>query len=388
MSNQDIRFDLNRGETQLWAGVPRQGIVLGPLDIFVVPFGIVWTAFAAFWEMSVVRSKGPLFMQAFGAGFILIGCFFTVGRLVAAALRRRRTVYGLTSDRVIIANGSGVPTSLPLATLGEVSVVEAADGTGNIAFGVPAAAATMFVSMPSMNTVQLPMFEMIPDARNVCARIQEAQKAAKARGAAAVDTSSPSPAAVPFMQPIPPGRPTFIRFAFLLMFGGIGSFFAYQGAAEWYAGVQSASWPTAAGTVLDARLASSSGTGRNSGPRYSAHVSYMYNVGGRSFVGDNLSFGHITVGSGARGAQRLLSQYRRGTVVAVHYDPTVPERSVLQAGWTWGSVMIAAMGAFFALLGLAIFRGLGRPGRPQANRPPVAEPVRMSRQQGAARLTE
>lgn len=384
MANQDIRFDLNRGETQLWAGTPRQGIVLGPLDLFVVPFGIVWTAFAVFWEMSVVRSKGPLFMQAFGAGFMLIGCFFTFGRLVAAARRRRRTVYGLTSDRIIIANGPGAPISLPLATLGEVSVVEAADGTGNVAFGVPAAVTTMFVSMPSMNAVQLPMFEMIPDARNVCTQIQEAQKAAKARDSAGVDTSPPSPAALPFTQPNPPGRPTLTRFAFLLMFGGLGSFFAYQGLADWYAGVRSTTWQTAAGTVLDTRLASGSGSGRNSGPQYSAHVAYMYNVGGRSFVGDRLSFGRLTRGSGYGDSQALLKRYRRGIVVSVHYDPARPERSVLEPGWTWGSVLMAAMGTLFALLGLAIFRGLGRPPEPQSDRPPVVELLRMRREQQRA----
>jgi uncharacterized protein DUF3592 len=386
VSCQDIRFDLNRGETQLWAGTPRQGIVLGPLDFVVVPFGIMWTAFAAFWEMSVVRSKGPLFMQAFGAGFIAIGCFFTFGRLVTAARRRRRTVYGLTSDRVIIANGSGAPTSLPLATLGEVSVVEAADGSGNIAFGVPAAITTMFVSMPSMARAQFPMFEMIPDARNVCTQIQEAQKAAKARGGSAVETSPPSPAVSSFPKPTPTGLLTLIRFAFLLMFGGLGSFFAYQGAADWYAGVLSSTWQTAAGTVLDTRLVSSSGSGRNSGTRYSAHVAYMYNVGGQSFVGDKLSFGRLTRGSGYDDSQRLLQRYRRGTVVTIHYDPMRPERSVLEPGWTWGSVMMAAMGTLFALLGLAIFRRLGRPTRPQANRPPVGELLRMSRQQGAARV--
>lgn len=68
MSNQDIRFDLNRGETQLWAGAPRQGFVLGPLDLFVIPFGLMWTAFAVFMETSIVRANGPLFMRLFGVG--------------------------------------------------------------------------------------------------------------------------------------------------------------------------------------------------------------------------------------------------------------------------------------------------------------------------------
>lgn len=387
MSNQDIRFDLNRGETQLWAGAPRQGFVLGPLDLFVIPFGLMWTAFAVFMETSIVRANGPLFMRLFGVGFILIGCFFTFGRLVADARRRRRIVYGVTSDRVIIANGSS-SRSVPLGALGEVSVVEAADGTGNIAFGVPAAFATMFVSMPSINAVQLPMFEMVSEARRVCTQIQEAQKAAKMEGPVATDASSSAPASAPITQLTPPGRPIFTRFAFLVMFGGLGSFFAYQGAADWYAGVQSASWQTAAGTVLDARLATSSGTGRNSGTHYSPHISYTYNVGGRSFVGDQLSFGRLTRGSGYGDAQQVLKRYRRGTIVAVHFDPARPERSVLQPGWTWGSVFMAAMGTIFALLGLAIFRGLGRTPRPQADRPSMAELLRIRRQQARGTVIE
>lgn len=56
------------GETQLWAGTPRQGIVLGPLDLFVIPFGLMWTAFAVFMETSIVRANGPLFMRLFGVG--------------------------------------------------------------------------------------------------------------------------------------------------------------------------------------------------------------------------------------------------------------------------------------------------------------------------------
>lgn len=387
MSNQDIRFDLNRGETQLWAGAPRQGFVLGPLDLFVIPFGLMWTAFAVFMETSIVRANGPLFMRLFGVGFILIGCFFTFGRLVADARRRRRIVYGVTSDRVIIANGSS-SRSVPLGALGEVSVVEAADGTGNIAFGVPAAFATMFVSMPSINAVQLPMFEMVSEARRVCTQIQEAQKAAKMEGPVAADASSSALASAPITQLTPPGRPIFTRFAFLVMFGGLGSFFAYQGAADWYAGVQSASWQTAAGTVLDARLATSSGTGRNSGTHYSPHISYTYNVGGRSFVGDQLSFGRLTRGSGYGDAQQVLKGYRRGTIVAVHFDPARPERSVLQPGWTWGSVFMAAMGTIFALLGLAIFRGLGRTPRPQADRPSMAELLRIRRQQARGTVIE
>lgn len=383
MSNQDIRFDLNRGETQLWAGVPRQGIVLGPLDIFVVPFGIMWTAFAVFWEMSVVRSKGPLFMQAFGAGFILIGCFFTFGRLVAAALRRRRTVYGLTSDRVIIANGSAAPTSLPLATLGEVSVVEAADGTGNIAFGVPAAVTTMFVSMPSMNSVQLPMFEMIPDARQVYDKIREAQQAA-ARGGSVSEPPLTTPAATPPAAMAPAGRPVVFRFLFNAMFVGVGGFFAYKGAADVYAGLQSTNWPSTSGTVLDARMTVQHGTGNSSGTTYRAHVSYMYAVAGRSFVGDQISFDHVTIGGGSDQAARQLEKYRRGTRVEVRYDPANAGRAVLETGWAWGGLSMAALGFVFALVGLGMFRLMGR--AQQTTRPPVSDQLAMRRRQPGLKL--
>lgn len=31
-----------------------------------------------------------------------------------------------------------------------------------------------------------------------------------------------------------------------------------------------------------------------------AEVSYMYSVSGRSFIGNQISFGHLTVGTGSR----------------------------------------------------------------------------------------
>lgn len=383
MSNQDIRFDLNRGETQLWAGAPRQGFRLRPADILMLPFGIMWTGFAVYWETMVVRSNGPFFMQLWGIPFILIGVYMILGRFIADARRLRNTVYGLTSDRVIIS-AEGNTLSLPLSSLGDVSLVERPDGSGTIVFGASADAAAMLVRMPSMGPVVPPAFEMIPDANAVYAKLRDAQQAAKQSTPNGGTTASAAAPASSFVATTRPARQSGFRALFLLMFAGAGGFFAYKGAADVYAGIESANWPSTGGTVLDSRMATHRGSGRNGGTTYSADVSYMYSVSGRSFIGNQIAFGHLTLGTGSRQTARQLAKYARGARVDVHYDAAHPERAVLEAGWTGGSVFMAVLGSVFVLVGVGAYRLIGR--AQQGTRPPVSDMLAMRRQDRASNV--
>jgi hypothetical protein len=178
MTTTSIQFSLDRGERQLWAGVPRQGLVLRPSDATEIPFSILFAGFAVFWMRGVLHDGASIF-ALFGIPFLAAGLYGMIGRFWVDAWRRRRTTYAVTSDRIIINSGLFTPTtkSLNLRTLSDVTLEERKDGSGTITFGTPPALPARFAGMKA-GVPQIPAFEMIPDARRVYAVIRDAQRAA------------------------------------------------------------------------------------------------------------------------------------------------------------------------------------------------------------------
>jgi hypothetical protein len=169
-------FELDRGEHQLWTGVPRQGFVLQPADAFLIPFSLMWAGFAVFWEVSVLSTPAPGFFAIWGIPFVAMGAYFTIGRFFADSWRRSRTTYGLTSQRVIIRSGSSLK-SLSLRTLSDVTLTERPDGTGTITFGSSPFPMAMFAGASWPGLPRVPSFEQIPHAREVYTQIRDAQQA-------------------------------------------------------------------------------------------------------------------------------------------------------------------------------------------------------------------
>jgi hypothetical protein len=172
---------LDSGESLLWTGTPRRGLLLRLSDVFLIPFSLLWCGFALFWEVSVIRSDAPIFFRLWGIPFVLAGLYIVAGRFFADARLRARTHYGLTSRRVVIASGlfSRTITSLPLATLNEVTLQERADRSGTILLGRPDPRGAWFSGMqwPGIAHYQTPSFELIPDVKRVYDRVLEAQRA-------------------------------------------------------------------------------------------------------------------------------------------------------------------------------------------------------------------
>jgi hypothetical protein len=88
-------------------------------------------------------------------------------------------------------------------------------------------------------------------------------------------------------------------------------------------------WPSTSGTVESAAVAVQPES--NERKLFGARVRYRYEVGGRTLTGERISF--ESGPSPNRGlADAIVQRYAPGTPVRVFYDPTQPERSVLEPG--------------------------------------------------------
>jgi hypothetical protein len=118
-------------------------MVLTQQDWSVIPFGVVWLAFAVynFWPTKApepLKSPVPfaLFI-AMGLLFIGIGIYLLIGRFFADRLYRSRLIYGITDRRAIIISGlrSRSVQSIYLSSLSALKFEERRDGSGTIYFG-------------------------------------------------------------------------------------------------------------------------------------------------------------------------------------------------------------------------------------------------------------
>ena len=105
---------LRSGEELLWSGRPDPAVTFTPADAFLIPFTIMWGGFALFWEIGVLTSDAPPFFVLWGVPFVLLGLYAIVGRFVYKKYSKRRTAYGITEGRALIAVGKSVFTDVPL----------------------------------------------------------------------------------------------------------------------------------------------------------------------------------------------------------------------------------------------------------------------------------
>lgn len=178
----DGRFQrfLLPGERLLWTGRPPTGVLFRPIDWFLIPFSIFWTAFAVFWNWNVWTGNAPLVFKLFGLPFLAAGAFFVAGRFLLDARDRARTGYAVTDRRVLIVKKNGdTLRALDIGSLPSLELSERKDGSGSIRFGPTA---SIFMSGNAMWYPGLdptPAFLRVPGVRDVYTRIQK--QAAEAR---------------------------------------------------------------------------------------------------------------------------------------------------------------------------------------------------------------
>ena len=169
---------LDREEKLLWWDRPLEGLMLRSTDIYSIPISAMVLVFTIFWERTAIYRNGSAFFVLWGIPFTLLALYGLIGRFFYDAWCRRRTVYGLTSQRVVIIT-PGETKSLEIASLSEINFKETGDGTGTISFGSEPSICSRHDRGTWSGRPTVPTFERIKDARRVLAAIREAQKAAR-----------------------------------------------------------------------------------------------------------------------------------------------------------------------------------------------------------------
>ena len=175
----ELRPHLDSGENLLWSGQPKKGIVFRTVDVFLIPFSVIWCGFAIFWFTTALTSEAPFLFAMFGIPFVVIGLFFVFGRFIIDAKQRDNTSYGITEHRIMIKSGimSKKIQSLNIQTLSDIEYSEKHDGTGTISIGPKN---PMMIWGNGMNwwpgIKSSPQLEMIPNVRKVYNQIIELQK--------------------------------------------------------------------------------------------------------------------------------------------------------------------------------------------------------------------
>src|SRR5271165_1462802 len=97
-----LQPSLRPGEQLLWCGRPDPSVVFVAADILVVPFSLVWLGVAVLWEFGTQSIGAPAAFRLVGVPFLVIGVYMVAGRFVARYFRKRKTIYGITGERVIV----------------------------------------------------------------------------------------------------------------------------------------------------------------------------------------------------------------------------------------------------------------------------------------------
>ncbi|MEM6344824.1 MAG: hypothetical protein AAF927_13115 [Bacteroidota bacterium] len=137
---EQLRPALLSGENLVWVDRPENGIKLKPIDIFLIPFSIMWGGgvFMAFGANIIhfSRDESPFF-SVFLIPFLMMAFYITIGRFIHEYMIRQRTVYGITDrGRILIKTGlfKNSISNYEIKYLPRVEFSEKKDRTGSIKF--------------------------------------------------------------------------------------------------------------------------------------------------------------------------------------------------------------------------------------------------------------
>ncbi|NII83328.1 PH domain-containing protein [Pedobacter sp. SG908] len=107
-----------------------------------------------------------------------MGLYITLGRFFVDAKKRANTVYGITSDRIIISSGifSREIKSINIKTLSDITINQKSDNSGTITLGPADFRNVMMQGIEWPGLKQPTRLEFIEDVKNVYDQIINLQR--------------------------------------------------------------------------------------------------------------------------------------------------------------------------------------------------------------------
>lgn len=131
----------------------------------------------------------------------------------------------------------------------------------------------------------------------------------------------------------------------VMFFTGVGIFSAWLAEAIRRGLAAARKWPSVPGRIEKSEVESFEGysTSGKNGRRtpqtfYKSVLFYSYKVNGRAYTGHNVGTASQVTANWEAPARRLVSRYKVGQAVSVHYDPKNPSEAILDPSvplWSW-----------------------------------------------------
>ena len=180
MTNCNIENELSdylrKGEKLIWTGKPKRGIIFRRSDRFLVATSLLWVGFVSFWTINAIQYNPPFFSTRVKIIVVFTGVYITIGRFFMDAKKRANTVYGITTEGIIIKSGIFFREieSLNINTLSNITIDHEAQNCGTITLGPKDKDLMVRYNWPG--TKQVPKLDLIEDVKMVYDEIINLQR--------------------------------------------------------------------------------------------------------------------------------------------------------------------------------------------------------------------
>lgn len=135
-----------------------------------------------------------------------------------------------------------------------------------------------------------------------------------------------------------------------IIFMVIGSFLSFIGYQQLKNAHDSLKWSITNGIILSSEIEKHEDSEHST--NYEAYVRYEYNVGGKHYLSNQVSFGQYG-SNDPEHARSIVRQYEKGEKISVHFNPSNPNESILEPGVSFGTFIPLGLG--FGFLGIGTF---------------------------------